>query len=177
MNKLKSNLSWIIWSSIAIFVLSLIWHNLYDWMGSSKLIAWLAPVNESVWEHLKLTLWPMILVWMIMGPFFSDGSFRINKAIVCIFVSMLLANMIILGVHYTFKSGFDIENMAVDIIALIVGILIGQMITSIFILPYNVPLWAIIVCWILLVAAVLGFAYLSYMPYNAPIFAVPVESP
>lgn len=176
MKTLKNNIAWIVWSSIIIFVLAFIWHYMYGWLDNSKLVAWLFPVNESVWEHLKLTLWPTILVWLIVGPFFNDkSSVGLNKSIVCIFISMVLANLIILGTHYTFKGGFGIENMAVDIIALILGIFIAQLFTSIFIMPFNVPLWSVIVCWILLGLSVLCYGYLSYMPCNAPIFAVPVN--
>ena len=35
-------------------------HFLYDWLPS-PLTALFSPINESVWEHLKLLFWPMLL--------------------------------------------------------------------------------------------------------------------
>ena len=36
-------------------------HFVYGWSGHSPLTAWIAPVNESVWEHMKLLFFPMLL--------------------------------------------------------------------------------------------------------------------
>lgn len=36
-------------------------HFLYDWSGQALLAALIAPVNESVWEHLKLLFFPILL--------------------------------------------------------------------------------------------------------------------
>lgn len=36
---------------------------LYGLSGEFFLVGLLAPVNESVWEHLKLALWPTTLWW------------------------------------------------------------------------------------------------------------------
>jgi hypothetical protein len=36
-------------------------HFLYDLSGKSLLVGLIAPINESVWEHLKLPLVPTLL--------------------------------------------------------------------------------------------------------------------
>ena len=36
-------------------------HFLYQWSGESVAAAPFAAVNESVWEHMKLLFWPMLL--------------------------------------------------------------------------------------------------------------------
>lgn len=35
-------------------------HFAFEWSGYWRPIAWLAEVNESVWEHLKLAFWPAV---------------------------------------------------------------------------------------------------------------------
>ncbi len=37
-------------------------HFLYDWSGHSPFAAWLAPVSESAWEHLKLLFFPLLFI-------------------------------------------------------------------------------------------------------------------
>ena len=37
-------------------------HFLYEWSGHRRPIALLWPVNESVWENLKMPYWPLLVV-------------------------------------------------------------------------------------------------------------------
>lgn len=40
-------------------------HFVYEWSGSAVIVGLFAPVNESVWEHIKLLFFPGLLfsVW------------------------------------------------------------------------------------------------------------------
>lgn len=42
-----------------LFLAGTLLHFLYGLSGEFFLVGLLAPVNESVWEHLKLALWPI----------------------------------------------------------------------------------------------------------------------
>ncbi len=49
---------------IAFFVIGIIGtlsHFVYDWSGENPLLAGFFPINESVWEHLKLLFFPTLL--------------------------------------------------------------------------------------------------------------------
>ena len=46
-----------------LFLAGTLLHFLYGLSGEFFLVGLLAPVNESVWEHLKLALWPTTLWW------------------------------------------------------------------------------------------------------------------
>ena len=46
-----------------LFLAGTLIHFLYGLSGEFFLVGLLAPVNESVWEHLKLALWPTTLWW------------------------------------------------------------------------------------------------------------------
>jgi len=52
---------WSFTGFIAITLLGFLLHYLYEWSGSSGLIGLFVPVNESVWEHLKLGYWSIVL--------------------------------------------------------------------------------------------------------------------
>lgn len=47
------------------FILGLILHETYRWSGRNLLVAFLAPTNESLFEHLKMLLTPY-LIWMLV---------------------------------------------------------------------------------------------------------------
>lgn len=52
--------------NIAFFVITVLagaaLHFVYDWTGGSVIAAMVCPVNESVWEHLKLLATPFLLL-------------------------------------------------------------------------------------------------------------------
>lgn len=41
-------------------------HFLYNWSGNNPLVGFFTPVNESVWEHMKLLFFPMLLYSLFM---------------------------------------------------------------------------------------------------------------
>ncbi len=56
-------------------------HFLYDWSGNNLIIGLFSPVSESIWEHMKLIFFPMLIYSLSVIPglrsetnFLSDGS-------------------------------------------------------------------------------------------------------
>lgn len=82
-------------------------HFLYDWSGENALVGLFAPVNESVWEHMKLLFFPMLLYGLFMIS-------RLKKEIPCL-PSALWAGVLagtftipILYYAYTFLCGRNV---------------------------------------------------------------------
>ena len=46
-------------------------HFVYEWSGESLFVGIFSPINESVWEHLKLLFFPMS-VWILIGYFIQN---------------------------------------------------------------------------------------------------------
>ncbi len=44
-----------------VIVLGTLMHFMYNWSGKHPFAGLIAPVNESVWEHMKLLFFPMLL--------------------------------------------------------------------------------------------------------------------
>ena len=54
-------------------------HFVYEWSGESLFVGIFSPINESVWEHLKLLFFPMS-VWILIGYFiFKRTTLIISK--------------------------------------------------------------------------------------------------
>lgn len=49
-----------------IAVLGTLWHFVYRWSGENRLIGYLAPVNESTFEHMKLIFFPSLFYLPIL---------------------------------------------------------------------------------------------------------------
>lgn len=110
-----------------LFVIGAVLHFAYDLLGESPIIGIFAPVNESVWEHLKLILWPTILWWTIY--FAAKGKkYEINKnkwfsgALTSLIVSLVSVPLI----FYFYTEAFGIENVWIDILILLLALTLGQ---------------------------------------------------
>jgi Family of unknown function (DUF6512) len=60
----------ILWLELTGFMFTLVagtvMHFGFELSGFSRALAWLFPVNESPWEHLKLSFYPIVLWGLIM---------------------------------------------------------------------------------------------------------------
>lgn len=93
-------------------------HFLYDWTGQSPVVGAFSAVNESVWEHMKLLFFPMLL--------FSAVEYsRIGKQYPNFWCVKLLGKMlglvVIPTVYYTYTGALGIHadwfNIAIFFIA------------------------------------------------------------
>ena len=72
---MKKTLSvWSISGFLFVSALGVFLHFLYDLTGESRLAALFSGVNESVWEHIKLLYFPLLLFAIIQSFFFKTRS-------------------------------------------------------------------------------------------------------
>ncbi len=62
----KNYNKFVLFGIIFTFILGTLLHFVYEWSGSNVIVGIFSPVNESVWEHLKLLYFPMSL-WLLLG--------------------------------------------------------------------------------------------------------------
>ena len=91
----------LIWYALTV-CLGVAWHFFYDWCPH-PLMAFFAPIDESVWEHLKLLYWPVLPAALILGKQFD------RKAVTGAFLSqMLWMPVFLLAVYYIATAGLGI---------------------------------------------------------------------
>jgi hypothetical protein len=64
----KNFKKYIISGIIFTIVFGSLLHFFYDWSGKNAIVGLFSPINESVFEHLKLLYFPMLL-WIVPGYF------------------------------------------------------------------------------------------------------------
>ena len=84
-------------------------HFLYDVLPT-PLTALISPINESVWEHLKLLFWPML----VGALFLSRKKENKERFWSAFFIALLAAPALLLLSFYSLKA-FGIESTALDI--------------------------------------------------------------
>ncbi len=102
---------------LVVSALGTLFHFLYDWMP-----IFLFPKNESIFEHMKLILFPFLL-YFIGCMFFFKGD---KMALFSSFVSAILTSILVVIVSYYTYSGFIGKNIDwVNILIYFISIGVG----------------------------------------------------
>ena len=143
-------------------------HFLYD-LWPNSLTAVFAPVNESVWEHLKLLYWPFLAAAFVLTKDEADG----RKSWCGLLAGLLGAPLLLLGTYYTLLSGFALYGLPLDLILYALA-MAGGFGLAWHLQRARLPAW---LCGVLVIAAgVYGasLALFSFAPPELPIFLPPV---
>lgn len=76
-------------------------HFLFDWTGGNVVVALFSAVNESIWEHMKLLFYPMIV--FAFGEYFFWG--KNNGSFWCIKLIGILTGLVLIPVLYYTYTG------------------------------------------------------------------------
>lgn len=113
----RYTLSGILFTSI----LGTLSHFLYGWSGNNPYVGLFTPVNESVWEHMKLLFFPMLLYFLFEKLMLGNYPPSLSC---CNAVSLLTGTFLIPVVFYTYTGilGFhlaplDIATFYISVIA------------------------------------------------------------
>ena len=122
MNKKKIR-NYQIFSVIFTFILGTILHFTYNLSGKNIFIASFSAINESVWEHLKLLYFPMLIIILI-------GYFYIGKDIPNFLCSKIIGILVALAFtiifFYTY-TGILGKNIAfIDITSFFIATILGE---------------------------------------------------
>ena len=120
---------------IFIVVLGTLAHFIYDWSNHNKYLALLVAVNESVWEHMKLIVFPSLIWLLVEIPFIgSNPNFMMAKL-----VSLLTMLVFIPVVFYSYQAIFKKTSLIFDIVEFVVAIGLGQYFSYLVLNTYALP--------------------------------------
>ena len=160
---------WIIIGIPILFLIGSMLHFLYDFTGGNAIICLIAPVNESVWEHLKMILVPIILWWGIYYIFKGkQNNIDKDKWFTSALIAVITAMITMLFLFYFYTGAFGVEILAVDIAILFISILAGQLMALHF-YNYSKGINSKIALAILILIIVI-FAIFTFNPPQLPIF-------
>lgn len=104
-------------------------HFLYNWTGGLALVGMFTPINESIWEHLNLVFWPLLLWWGLGYLIFRNKKMLsrsrwFTAGAISIFISMFF----IVAWYYIWSGGLGIENSLTNLSSLFIAVPIGQLV-------------------------------------------------
>ena len=150
-----------------IFLLCFPFHFLYDWLPNS-LFSIFFPVNESIWEHMKLIYTSFVFYGIFDYLLLKKNKIVFNNFLIQLFLIPIIAIFIYLIIFIPIYKIIG-ENMIVSIGLLAVVILIEQ-ILSYFILQYKEIKYQNIIGIIGIILIYIIFGYLTYKPIENYIF-------
>lgn len=95
-------------------------HFFYDWSGKNPWVGLISPVNESVWEHMKLLTTPMILFTIF--EYIVCGRY-IDNYIPARLISILFGMAVIIIVFYTYVGILGDNCLILDILTFVIGVI------------------------------------------------------
>ncbi|MDP4089959.1 MAG: DUF6512 family protein [Bacillota bacterium] len=162
---------WILLGIPVLIVAGSLMHFIYDWTGKLTVIGIFAPVNESIWEHLKLTFWPMVLWWFLW--YFINGKkfgVALEKWITAAAGAIVASPLVILAFYYTYTGAFGIESLVLDIFSMILGITLGQCL-GLHIYKYSsFGRTAVYTAIFIFAIMAVAFTVFTFLPPHIPLF-------
>ena len=135
----------------------------------NPLTAFISPINESVWEHLKLLYFPTLAAALVL----SRREARPHRLWSGFFVALLAMPLVLTGWYYLLAAGFGVHSLVLDIVSYFLTMFFG------FFLAYRLReggRWEAAAPWLLLPAALYGAALIlfTFAAPALPIFQPPV---
>lgn len=103
---------------IVAVIMGTLFHFAYDESNNNLIVGLFTPVNESVWEHLKLVALPLA-IFSALHYILKKQSKFLETAI-----AIIISSLIILFTHYFFEM-LNIPTMTIDILSYIVAMLLA----------------------------------------------------
>ncbi len=166
----KSVKSWEIPGVFFIIFVGSALHFVFAWSGYWRPIAWLAAVNESVWEHTKLAFWPT-LVWALLEFVFLRRfarNFGLAKGL-----ALLTMPVVIVAGFYGYTAILGTDYLALDIGLFVLAVVVGQVVSYKLLTAPEQKRWAQGAGVALLLALVAIFSLATYFPPHMALFADP----
>ena len=171
----KSVQSWILSGIPIIFIIGSLMHFVYEWSGKSLIAGIFTPVNESVWEHLKMEFWPM-LIWWIIGFFVLNkkNNIHVSDWLVSAAAAELTCLIFIVSFFYTYTGALGIEFLIIDIISFFLGIAVSQ-ILSLHVFKYgNFDFKGLLIAVTVIALLIICFVFFTFNPPHLPLFKDPI---
>lgn len=158
-------------SSVSIiFLLCTFFHFVYQFSHECVVIAMLAPMNESVFEHTKMIPVPLVGWWLTMF-FIHKEKIKISCWLTSTLLSLLVSIGLMISLYYLYTGMFGIESLIIDIFVLFVSLLAGQWLGFHYYHHRGKSFGRMAIVCIIMVFFIL--AYFTFFPLNIPFFSDP----
>ncbi|MEI8199822.1 MAG: DUF6512 family protein [Eubacteriales bacterium] len=146
-------------------------HFIYDWSGHLTIVGIFAPVNESLWEHLKMPFFPAVIWWI--GSYFVIGKKEKLSSVhwlTAAAIAPVTCLLFIMTFYYLYTGAFGIHTLFLDASSLFIGAAVGQT-AALHIYRYSrLPAGFIYIAGAIILIVLASFIAFTYFPPHIPLF-------
>lgn len=144
-------------------------HGIYEWFPSP--ITSVFPVNESLFEHMKLIFWSPLIALLIMNYFYKKKNIKINNFFFGFFVSTVFNVLLFYLVYIPVYNDIG-ENLIVTLIIYFITILISQYVNYLIVIEKHNRVLNVLGL-ILSIISIIGMTYFTWNPIKSSFFIDP----
>jgi hypothetical protein len=151
----------------AIVIAGTLLHFVYGWSGRNPLAGLVSPVNESVWEHTKLLVFPVVAAGTVETVLLQD----VRRVAWATLVESILGALAIVAVFYTYTGALGTGPILwVDITSFVLVVAGGQWLHLRVLLSPETTAPPAVVSLLGLLALLVLYAIWTVTPPDLPVF-------
>ncbi len=146
-------------------------HFLYDWTGQSIIVAPFSAVNESIWEHMKLLFFPMLVFTLIESRYIGKEY----ESFWCVKLIGIVVGIVLIPVlYYTINGAFGATPDWVNIVIFFVTAAVSYLVETRLLKEDNIACKHSGVAFAVLCLVAFVFVVFTFATPRIPLFKDPV---
>jgi hypothetical protein len=148
-------------------------HFLFDWTRHNRFVALFSAVNESYWEHIKIAIWPVLLLQVVL---FSLGGYQYLSFVPAATISSYSIPVSMVGLVFVYKWFTKRNILWLDISIFFVCIAIAQSIFVLVLEQLDATSGTVVISGLFLAGLVVAFLLFTFRPPKEPdVFLDPIK--
>ena len=107
---------------IFVLITGTLAHFVYEWSGNNAVLGLIFPINESVWEHMKLSFFPMLVYSLYMDKKVRDEYPCVTSSLL---FGVLMSTFLIPVLFYSYSGILGYTSTVLDIATFVVSVLLS----------------------------------------------------
>lgn len=164
--------SW--WMILPLGAVGSLLHFLFDWTGHNRVAAIFSAVNESYWEHIKIAVWPVVVLHVVL---FAAGGYRYPSFLPASTIALYSIPISMIGLIFLYKSITRRNVLWLDITVFFIVIAIAQAVFVLILGELAASAATIVLSILFLVGLLAAFSRFTLRPPREPdMFVDPIVS-
>jgi len=162
-----------LWMIVPLGLLGSALHFLFDWTKHNRFVAIFSAVNESYWEHIKIAIWPVLLLQIVL---FSLGGYQFSSFVPAATIALYSIPVSMVGLVFLYKSVSKRNILWLDISIFFVCIAVAQSIFVLVLEQLAATSGTVILSGFFLSGLIVAFLLFTFRPPKEPdVFLDPIN--
>jgi hypothetical protein len=154
-----------LWMIIPLGIVGSVLHFLFDWTKHNRIVAVIAAVNESYWEHVKIAIWPVVVLQVVL---FSVGGFNYSSFVPAATIALYSIPISMVGLVFLYKAISRRNILWLDISLFFVVIAIAQVLFVLVLEQLAADAFLVALSALFLAGLVAAFVRFTFRPPQEP---------